>query len=156
MPESQTVKEALNKKAAYGKDLDIDHYDVKANEQVIIDDMENSEYKKYMENVGIVADEMERTGTLLFVDNAPSHCSTKIQEGLEMMSTKEALEKYDGLKDYYWKAMDPTKDKYTAKTYLEDGDGYFIRVKSGYHIKNPVQTCMLLKSNKSVDRKSVV
>ncbi len=150
MPESQTVKEALNKKAAYGKDLDLEHYDVRADETVKVDDLESSEYRKYMEQVGIMADEIDRTGTLLFVDNNPSHCSTKIQEGLEMMSTKQALEKYDGLKDYYWKAMDPTKDKYTAKTYLEDGDGYFIRVKSGYHIRNPVQTCMLLNSNRSI------
>ena len=67
-----------------------------------------------------------------------------------MMTTKEALKVHDGLKDFYWKAMDPTKDKYTAKSYLEDSDGYFIRVKAGYHIKNPVQTCMLLNKDKSI------
>jgi hypothetical protein len=149
MPESQTVREALNKKGTYGKDLDLEHYDVEANEAVKVDDLESSDYKKYMENVGIVADEMERSGTLMFIDNKPSHCSPRVQEGLEVMSTQEALKKYDGLKDYFWKAMDPTKDKYTAKTYLEDGDGYFVRVKSGYHIKYPLQTCMLLNTNRS-------
>ena len=46
--------------------------------------------------------------------------------------------------------MDPAKDKYTAKSYLEDSDGYFVRVKAGYHIKYPVQTCMMLKTNKSI------
>jgi len=150
MPTSQTVKEALDKKAAFGKDLDLEHYDVRADDQVTVDDLESSEYKKYMENVGIVADEIDRSGTLMFIDNKPSHCSPRVQEGLEMMSTSEALKKYDGLKDYYWKTMDPTKDKYTAKTYLEDGDGYFVRVKSGYHIKYPLQTCMLLNKNKSI------
>jgi hypothetical protein len=49
-----------------------------------------------------------------------------------------------------WNAMDPAKDKYTAKTYLEDGDGFFVRVKSGYHIKTPMQSCMLLKTNRTV------
>ena len=49
-----------------------------------------------------------------------------------------------------WKAMDPAKDKYTAKSYLEDADGYFIRVKSGYHVKDPVQTCMMIKTDKTI------
>ena len=150
MPESQTVREALNKKGAYGKDLDLDHYDVKADETVKVDDLKSSEFKKYMENVGVVADEIERSGTMMFIDNNPSHCSPRVQEGLEIMSVKEALKKYDGLTDYYWKAVDPTKDKYTAKTYLEDGDGYFVRVKSGYHIKYPLQTCMLLNMNRAI------
>jgi hypothetical protein len=149
MPESQTVREALKKKGAYGKDLDLEHYDVRADETIEVDDLQKSDYKKYMENVGIVADEMDRSGTLMFIDNHPSHCSPKVQEGLEVMTTQEALRRYDGLKDYFWKAMDPTKDKYTAKTYLEDGNGYFVRVRSGYHIKYPLQTCMLLKTNRA-------
>jgi len=149
MPDSQTVRQALEKKGAYGKDLNLNHYDVEAKETVEIDDLQKSDYKRYMENVGIVADEIGRSGTLMFIDNNPSHCSPKVQEGLEVMTTQQALKKYDGLKDHFWKAMDPTKDKYTAKTYLEDGNGYFVRVKSGYHIKYPLQTCMLLNTEKS-------
>jgi len=152
MPDSQTVREALSKKGAYGKDLDLDHYDADADKEVKVDDLRTSDYRKYMENVGIVADEMERSGTLMFIDNKASHCSPRVQEGLEISTVKEALKKYDGLRDHYWKAMDPTKDKYTAKTYLEDGDGYFVRVKSGYHIKYPLQTCMLLDTNRSAQK----
>ncbi|MBR4202959.1 MAG: SufD family Fe-S cluster assembly protein, partial [Candidatus Methanomethylophilaceae archaeon] len=150
MPNSETVKEALKKQAAYGKDLDLNHYEERADEQITVDDLKKSDYRKYMENVGIMADEINRSGTLMFIDNKPSHCTPNVQEGLELMSTSEALKKYDGLKDHFWKAMDPTKDKYTAKTYLEDSDGYFVRVKSGYHIKNPLQTCMLLNKDKSI------
>lgn len=150
MPDNQSVKDALNKKGTYGADLDLDRYEVGTYEPEQVDDLQSSDYKKYMENVGVVADEMNRAGTLMFIDNGMSHCSAKPQEGLEMMTTKEALKKHDGLKDFYWTAMDPTKDKYTAKSYLEDSDGYFIRVKSGYHIKNPVQTCMLLNKDKSI------
>ena len=150
MPDNQSVKEALNKKGAYGADLDIDRYEEGTYEPEQVDDLQSSDYRKYMENVGVVADEINRAGTLMFIDNGMSHCSAKPQEGLEMMTTKEALKKHDGLKDFYWKATDPTKDKYTAKSYLEDSDGYFIRVKAGYHIKNPVQTCMLLNKDKSI------
>lgn len=144
------MKEALNKKGAFGADIDLERYEEGTYEPEQIDDLQSSDYKKYMENVGVVADEMNRAGTLMFIDNGMSHCSAKPQEGLEMLTTREALKKYDGLKDYYWKAMDPTKDKYTAKSYLEEADGYFIRVKSGYHIKNPVQTCMLMSKDKSI------
>ncbi|MBQ3685740.1 MAG: SufD family Fe-S cluster assembly protein [Candidatus Methanomethylophilaceae archaeon] len=150
MADEKTIREALGKKGAYGADLDLDRYEEGTREPEQVDDIESSDYKKYMEHVGVVADEMNRAGTLMFIDNGMSHCSTKRQEGLEMMSLSKALEKHDGLKDYMWKAMDPTKDKYTAKSYLENSDGYFIRVKSGYHIKSPVQTCMLLNKDKSI------
>ena len=148
--DNQSVKEALGKKGAYGADLDLDRYEegTKAPEQ--IDDLQSSGYKDYLEKVGVVADEMNRSGTLMFIDNGMSHCHASQQEGLEMMSTQEALKKYDWVKDYMWKAMDPAKDKYTAKSYLEDADGYFIRVKSGYHVKDPVQTCMMIKTDKTI------
>ena len=148
--DNQSVKEALNKKGAYGADLDLDHYEEGSKDSVQIDDLQSSKYKDYMEKVGVVADEMNRSGTLMFIDNGMSHCSSSQQEGLEMMSTQDALKKYDWVKDYMWKAMDPAKDKYTAKSYLEEADGYFIRVKSGYHVKDPVQTCMMIKTDKTI------
>lgn len=149
-PDNQAVRDALSKKGAFGADIDLNHYDEGSKESVAIDDLESSDYRKYMERVGVVADEMNRAGTLLFIDNAPSHCHAVQQEGLEMMSVREALKVHDGLKDYMWKAVDPSKDKYTAKTYLEDSDGYFIRVKAGHHIKAPVQTCMMLDTDRTV------
>ena len=108
-------------------------------------DKASEDMKETMINVGVTTDNVNRDGTIIFINNGMSHCSNSAQEGVEMLSTKEALAKYDWLKDYSWKAVDPQKDKYTAKTYLEDSDGYFIRVKKGYHAKHPVQTCMLLK-----------
>ena len=150
MPDNQAVKEALSKKGAYGADIDLDRYEEGEKDPEQIDDLESSDYKEYMEKVGVVSNEMNRSGTLMFIDNGLSHCHTTEQEGMEMMSTQAALKKYDWLKDYMWKAVDPTKDKYTAKSFLENADGYFVRVKSGYHIKSPVQTCMLLNTDKSV------
>ncbi|MBO4797434.1 MAG: SufD family Fe-S cluster assembly protein, partial [Candidatus Methanomethylophilaceae archaeon] len=150
MPYDESVKEALSKKGAYGKDIDIDDYEEGSRDSGTVTDLESSEYRKYMEHVGVVADEMNRSGTLMFLNNTASHCSPKVQEGLELLSLSKALKVHEGLKDFMWNAMDPAKDKFTAKTYLEDADGFFIRVKSGYHIKNPVQSCMLLSQNKTV------
>lgn len=149
MPDNQTVKDALNKKSAFGEDIDLERYEDGTATPEFVEDLQDSEYQRYMENVGVVSDEMNRSGTIMFIDNGMSHCSPKTQEGLEIMSLSQALKEHEGLKDFMWNAMDPSKDKYTAKTYLADSDGYFIRVKAGYHVKDPVQTCMLINSNKS-------
>ncbi len=150
MPSKDDVRQALDKKGVYGKDIDLERYDEGDKDATEITDLESSEYKRYMENVGVVADEMARSGTLMFINNAMSHCSPKVQEGLEVMSVSQALKVHQGLKEFMWNAMDPSKDKYTAKTYLEDGDGFFVRVKAGYHIKSPMQSCMLLDQNRSI------
>ncbi|MBR4216848.1 MAG: SufD family Fe-S cluster assembly protein [Candidatus Methanomethylophilaceae archaeon] len=150
MPIDESVKKALNKKGTYGKDIDLEKYDEADKDSDQIDDLESTKYKEYMEHVGVVADEMARSGTLMFINNGLSHCSPKVQEGLELMTVSEALKVHQGLKNFMWKAMDPEKDKYTAKTYLEDGDGFFIRVKPGYHIQSPMQTCMLLNQDKAI------
>ncbi|MCQ2085506.1 MAG: SufD family Fe-S cluster assembly protein [archaeon] len=144
------IKQALSKKALFGSDIDLEHYDdgdkdVEKFEK--LDDV-SDELRKDMLNVGVVDD--NDLSTLIFTDNGLSHCSAKQQEGLIMMTTQEALEKYSWVRDYYWNVMDPTKDKYTAKTYAENSDGYFIYVKPGYHLQAPVQTCMMLSKNKSV------
>ena len=131
------VKKALDKPAAYGEDIDLNEY-VEGDREV--EQIENitdtpDDLKKRMINVGVEADDSDKEGTILFIDNAMSHCSNKAQEGLIIMNTQKALEMYPWARDYYWSAIDPTKDKYTAKTYQEDSDGYFIYVKAGYHIK---------------------
>lgn len=146
------IKKALDKKAAFGPDIDLTKFKEGTNKPEQIEELGNvsGDLKNRMENVGIVDDDRARAGTIIFIDNGMSHCTNKTEEGLEIMSTRDALSKYDWLKEYSWKAVDPTKDKYTAKTYLEDSDGYFIYVKKGHHIKNPVQTCMLLNKNKNV------
>ncbi len=140
------VKSALEKKGTYGPDVDIEKYELGSFNPQKIDNLEKTDKDTLgiMEGVGVIADEKGRDGTIMFLDNAMSHCTNKAEEGVDVMSTKEALEKFDWVKDYYWKAVSPEKDKYTAKTYLEDGDGYFIHVKPGYKVKNPIQTCMMI------------
>ena len=48
------------------------------------------------------------------------------------MNTGAAAKKYPELvKKYWWNAVKADTDKYTAKTALEQEQGYFIRVKAG-------------------------
>lgn len=149
--DGKDVKKALDKKAKYGQDLDLSKYVLGSYEPQRIDDLEKTddEMRKRLAEVGVVSDEKDRSGTILFIDNAESHISTKTPD-VEILSTKEALKKYDGLKEYFWKAVPPDKDKYTAKSYLEEADGYFIRVKKGKKVTKPVQSCMMIGKNKAI------
>ncbi|MDD4668941.1 MAG: SufD family Fe-S cluster assembly protein [Candidatus Methanomethylophilus sp.] len=147
-----SVKKALGKEAAFGPSVDIDKFGEGETHPEQIGKLDDTpeDLKKKMENVGVTVDESHRDGTILFIDNGMSHCSNRAQEGLYIMDTKTALKKYDWARKLSWNVMDPTKDKYTAKTYLEDSDGYFIYVKPGVHLKYPVQTCMMLSKHKGI------
>lgn len=143
------VRKALEKKGAFGPDVDMGLYD-KADMKESISDLKDADKdtRQIMENVGVVTDDSNRAGTIMFIDNSMSHCSNKMPEGVDLMPTQEALKKFDWLKDYYWKAMDPEKDKFTARTYLEEADGYFIHVKPGMKVVDPIQSCMLIGTKK--------
>jgi Fe-S cluster assembly scaffold protein SufB len=150
MQNGKDVKEALNKKAKYGPDLDLDDYKVGTYTPEKVDSIDNvsNDIKDRMVNVGVTTCKGTRSGTMFFIDNGPAHISSDT-DGLELLPMRVAAKRYD-LSEYLWKAVDPGKDKYTSKTYLEDSDGYFIRVKAGKKIKMPVQTCMLLSRKKQM------
>ncbi len=147
------IKKALGKKAAFGSDIDLDRYEEGERDKAApIENLADApdDLKLKMINVGVDTDDSARSGTILFMDNGMTHCSNRAQEGVIIEPTRLAFKHYPWVKGYYWKAVDPAKDKYTAKTYEEDSDGYFIYVKPGYHLKYPVQTCMMLGQDKSI------
>ena len=67
-----------------------------------------------------------------------------------MLSTSEALEKYDWLQDYWWKAVAVDTDKYTANVELHQADGYFIRALPGQKSIFPVQACLYLAKKQAI------
>jgi len=144
------MKGALDKKAAYGPDIDMNGYKVSSYTPEKIDNIDKAadDMKDRMMDVGVTPCKTGRSGTMLFIDNGPSHISSSTED-VELLPMRVAAKRYD-LSEYLWKAVDPEKDKYTSKTYLEDSDGYFIRVKAGKKIKDPVQTCMLINRNKQM------
>ncbi|MHB8105058.1 MAG: SufB/SufD family protein, partial [Dehalococcoidales bacterium] len=106
--------------------------------------------KATMLGAGIMLDNpSQRSGTYLQTDNTPIHFSTK-QEGVEVMAVSQALEKYDWVSDYLWKAVAVDADKYTANVELSDNDGYFIRALPGQKTVFPVQACLYLAQQKAV------
>jgi len=143
------AESAVSKKAAFGEDFELEKYEEGSKLSKHIENLQtlDEDSKKTLLQVGVVPSEEGRSGSFLVVDNTVSHSSLK-DKNVELMSTHKALEKYEWLKDYSWKLVQVDADKYTAKAYLEDADGYFVRVHAGKKSAMPVQTCLMLGSKK--------
>ena len=92
---------------------------------------------------GIDPEERERTGSFLQMDHSVVHCRTEA-EGVEVLPITEALKRYDGLKDYWWKAISPERDEYTQRASLHQEGGYFIRALPGAKVTYPLQACLYI------------
>jgi Fe-S cluster assembly scaffold protein SufB len=141
----EKAKRAAKKKAVYGPDIELKVYTSKAPEHKKVQEltMLPPKYQRMSLGVGVDAAESERAGSYFQLDTSVVY-SKATSENVEILSTTEALSKYDWLKDYWWKAVAVDADKYTAKAALELSNGYFIRVKSGAKIIMPIQACMFI------------
>jgi Fe-S cluster assembly scaffold protein SufB len=156
MPDVQRIKNSLDekarlaqdKKALYGADIDLRQF---KNEPE-----RGGEYPSGIKGLtdaqsqvalqaGIDLSEEERLGTFLQMDHTVIHAVSK-KEDLEVMSMTHALQKYDWLWDYYWKAVAVDADKYTAHAQLNPYHGYFIRALPGAKATFPLQACLFLKT----------
>jgi Fe-S cluster assembly scaffold protein SufB len=140
------VEEARKKKAAFGEDIDLDKYPEASKDIPRVDSLEelSKDEQGTLLNAGIIPSGEGRSGSFVYMDESVVHTSTTMP-GVEVMPVSMALKKYDWLRDYYWKAVLPDADKYTARTFEEQADGYFIRALPGAKVKAPVQTCLMLK-----------
>jgi len=148
----EKAKAAVAKPAALGVDIDLNKYENPDKNLAYQSDPAklSSEEKHQMAGTGVVLDKsQERSGTFIQKDNTPIHFSSQ-QDGVEVMSTSEAFEKYDWLKDYWWKAVAVDADKYTANVELNQADGYFIHALAGQKITFPVQACLYLAKKQAI------
>ncbi len=146
----ERAKAASDKAAALGEDIDLDTYAGSAEEHPYQADPSQlpADVKERMLEAGVSLDDVgKRSGTFIQMDNTPVHSSSR-QEGIELMPTSQALEKYDGLPDYWWQAVAVDSDKYTAHVELSQSDGYFIRALPGHKTIYPVQACLYLAKNR--------
>jgi Fe-S cluster assembly scaffold protein SufB len=106
----------------------------------------SEENKRELRMVGVDVDaEDERAGTFLQFDHSTVHCKTS-SKGVEVLGIRQALKKYDGLPEYFWKAIDPEKDDFTRAAAREElHGGYFIRTEKGVKVTEPVQSCLFIK-----------
>lgn len=140
------AKNALNKKPAYGPDLDIREFLPRGS----IDRLDLKDYADFLETIGIDVTEKDRSGSYYQLESsiisAYSHFG-----GVEVLPLEEALDRYgDFLKDYFWRAVSVDADKFTAIAELRGRGGYFIRVKKNVKVPMPIQTCLLMNMHGSL------
>lgn len=129
------------------KEIDLSEFKFQGLEQDALQDLNDlsAEDKEQLLMAGVVSDLSTRSASYLQMDQSAVHCSSK-NDDVEIMDIKDALKKYDGLKEYFWTLVDKDKDEYTRSAFENLHGGYFIRVKAGAKIKEPIQSCLMLKS----------
>ena len=110
-----------------------------------VSELDQEEIKR-LKQTGIDLEAAKRIGTFIQTNCnvASCHCELK---GVEMLPVTEALKKYDGLKDYWWKILDPQKDAFTREAERNLDNGYFIRSHAGEKVVYPLQTCLYIRND---------
>ena len=141
----EKAKNAERKPAAIGPDIDLSEYSFQADDHREIQALTRlpDEVRERAITVGIDAEETCRSGSFFQMDHSVILAATN-QSGLEVMSTTEALKKYEWLKDYWWKAVEVDADKYTAQAELQQHHGYFLRALPGAKAEFPLQACLYM------------
>ncbi|MBD3408024.1 MAG: SufD family Fe-S cluster assembly protein [Candidatus Lokiarchaeota archaeon] len=144
--QKEKAKSAIDRKAKYGSDIDLDGFQYGGSAQSIKSDQISKEDRDLVAEVGFDPDQKDVSGSFAQFDNESILADVLMtQEGLEVLPISEALERYDWLSEYLWNAVSVDTDKYTARSELEEYDGYFIRALPGKKIQMPVQTCLVMK-----------
>ena len=140
----ERAKRAINKLSEYGADIDISRYVREAEIGEI--DLREEDIKKKLIQLGIDVEEDRIAGTYYQLDKYILSVYSKYP-GIEILSIKEALEKYrDWITDYFWKAVPVDRDKYTALAELYGEGGYVIIAKENSRVPYPIQICMIIRS----------
>jgi Fe-S cluster assembly scaffold protein SufB len=142
------AEEALGKRAAFGEDIDLDEYEDAPRDRAATDSLEELEedIQETMLNAGVIPSAKGRSGSFLMMDNSMVHTSM-LGPGVELMTLSAAMEKYPWVKEYAWNLVPVDADKYTAKSFLEQANGYFIRALAGQCVKLPVQACLMMNKH---------
>ena len=142
------AKDAREKVATFGSDIDMDAFTPETDEHPYVEDIAafSQTEREQMLKVGVDLGAKNRSGTFVQKNLSVVH-SRSSQEGMEIMDIEEARDKYGGLYDYWWKAVPVDMDKYTARAELHQEHGYFIRSLPGVKSIYPLQACLYLEED---------
>ncbi len=130
-------------------DLDLSIYRNEATEHPQLDDLSklSADDQKILLMTGVDPLGKERSGSFFQKDHSVIHCRTHF-DGAEIMSAIEARKKYDGLTEYWGKAVPKDKDIYTRRADEHQEHGYYIRSLPGAQVHYPLQACLYLTEDK--------
>lgn len=105
-----------------------------------------------LKNVGFDTNgTQQRSGSFLTADQQVK-VSDMLDDGVEILSMKNAFEKYDWAEALHFNLVKKDKDQYTEALSNTDPVGSFIRAKEGARIIHPVQSCFYLKTEKTTQK----
>jgi len=95
--------------------------------------------------VGVVPED-SRAATYFQIDHSviSKAIQRTFQGQIEVMSTKEAMKKYDWFKKYWWRLISKDMDQFTRLAYLKWDHGYFIRILEDQKVTLPLQSCLFV------------
>lgn len=115
-----------------------------------IGEFEEEELER-LKQTGIDLTTPDRIGTFIQTNCNVLKCDCGAQ-GIELFPITEALKKYDGLKDYWWKLVPAEKDAFTREADQKLDNGYFIRVLPGEKVIYPLQACLYIRNENVAQR----
>ncbi len=141
-------KKKTEKKILQAGKIDIKSYKTKTKSRAYMEDLKkvSSDQKKNMLSAGVDPSGENRSGTYLQMDHSVVH-SSSLFPGLEVMSTTEALKKYEWLDNYFWKIIRPEADEFTKQTKARPHHGYFLRALPDTKAIYPLQACLFINDD---------
>ncbi|MBW1927171.1 MAG: SufD family Fe-S cluster assembly protein [Deltaproteobacteria bacterium] len=104
-----------------------------------------------LRQTGIDLKAPDKAGTFIQTNCSILKCDCEAH-GIELLPITEALKKYDGLKDYWWKLVSTEKDSFTREADQKLDNGYFIRTLPGEKVVYPLQTCLYIRNENVAQR----
>ncbi|HUX98952.1 MAG TPA: SufD family Fe-S cluster assembly protein [Candidatus Deferrimicrobium sp.] len=97
-------------------------------------------------STGVIAAENERSGSFLHLNQTTVYdqINESFKNQIIMMDTKDALQKYDWLEQYFWKLVDKDKDEFTKRVAEDWSGGYFFWIQKKAKVTFPLQSCLLI------------
>lgn len=153
-PELVSLKDralaAKQRPARYGPDLDLTQFG-KPGVRAPVASLRSlgTQIREAALLAGIDTEETERSASYFQIDYSAIYqiIQQAYQGQIELMTTQEALQKYEWLRDYWWKAVEVDSDKYTAAAELDQTGGFFLRVLPGQRVARPIQACLFVQEN---------
>lgn len=110
---------------------------------------EDSAYEQASTCSGL--DLIQKNPTYLQVDQGTSFANSRLK-GIEVLEINDAIKKYPKVKKLHFSLIDKEKDEYTKDVYENGASGYFVRAKKGAKAIVPVQTCLFMTQDRSLQR----
>lgn len=136
------------KKIPQASGIDIESYKSTTKDNPYLEDLNrvSPDQKKNMLSAGVDPSQKSRSGTYVQIDHSVVH-SNSLYPGLEVMSTTEALKKYEWINGYFWKVVSAESDDFTKKAKHMPHHGYFLRALPGEKAIYPLQACLFINED---------